>query len=145
MNADVSALIAKSQPMVQDLLRLLHGELVELGCSSYVKTIYIGYEVDGQMVAAAYPMPTAVEVALAIAEDRVHRLLRGASHLTWRTMPLLASITRPADVLEVRPLLIQAVNGVMSGTHTLSRDNEFFMRAKKSRANSRIREQPREE
>ena len=45
----------------KEFLSLLVGEF---GSIWYVKTIYVGSEVGGQMVASAYPHPNRLEVAL---------------------------------------------------------------------------------
>jgi hypothetical protein len=37
---------------VRPIATSLHEALLGLGCVSYVKTIYIGYDIDGEMVAA---------------------------------------------------------------------------------------------
>ena len=46
-----------------------HDIFVEYGCTSYVKTIYVGYDHDGEMVAALYGHSDHVEIALALPED----------------------------------------------------------------------------
>ena len=78
------------------------------GCLAYVKTIYIGYELDGEMIAAVYPRSDHLEVALAIPEDQEHELLRDASHLTWRTLPLAAVVTSKHDAIDIGDLLTMA-------------------------------------
>jgi len=53
------------------------------GCASYVKTIYVGYDIGGEMVAALYGHVDHVELALALDEDHPADGLIDASHLTW--------------------------------------------------------------
>lgn len=110
-----------------------HQILIDLGCSSYVKTIYIGYDFNGEMVAALYGHSDYVEVAIALSESYESRVLIDASHLTWRTLPVAAVLKSKADLKLFAPLAADACKGVLSGDHTVLRDNEFFVAAKKER------------
>jgi hypothetical protein len=107
--------------------------LTNLGCEAYVKTIYVGYEISGVMIAAMYPHPDHLEIALALEEDFEHPLLGLADHLSWRTLPVSAAITEPIQFREVLPLLDSAVERVVSGSHTVSRDNDFFKKRRGSK------------
>lgn len=96
------------------------------GCSSYVKTIYVGYEIDSEMVAAVYGHAKFVEVALSLAEDRESDLLHDANHLTWRTLPKCLRLFSLEEVSEAEHLLLEAINRVRGGLHNVCRDNDFY-------------------
>lgn len=110
----------------REILKGLLAEFDSLGCASYVKTIYIGFEFDGEMVAAAYPFARLVEVALALPEDHPSDLLGDATHLTWKTMPVLLQLTSFEDVSASRDLLSEAFSRVKSGTHAVALPNDRF-------------------
>ena len=122
---------------VQTLARQLDALLLAQGCTSYVKTIYVGYEIDGEMVAACYGHVDHVELALALPESEEHRLLVDATHLTWRTMPVAAIVRTATDSEEVSRLIEAACQRVRAGTHEVHRDNEFFVHARRERRPSR--------
>ena len=116
-----------------------HKQFVDEGCSSYVKTIYIGYDFKGEMVAALYGHADYVEVAIALPETRKSPILIDAAHLTWRTLPVAAVLKNKND-LEVFALLVKdACNGVLSGSHTVCRDNEFFAKARREQEEKGIK------
>lgn len=119
---------------VDETMRLVasgaHGVLLSHGCGSYVKTIYVGYEIEGEMVAALYAHPDTVEIALALAEDTASPLLVDAGHLTWRTLPVAAELRCEGDLVEFTHLAVEAVERVRQAKHDVSRDNEFFMARK---------------
>ena len=75
---------------------VIDDRFVALGCISYVKTIYVGYDLNGEMVAALYPHSDHIQIALAVEEDFEHRLLIDATHLRWRTVPRPLIIRRRA-------------------------------------------------
>jgi hypothetical protein len=100
---------------------------------SYVKTIYIGYDIGGEMVAALYAHADHVEVALALPEDAEGELLVDASHLTWRTLPVAAILKSEADVEQFSKLVSEAVERVADQTHDVKRDNDFFIRSRRER------------
>jgi len=56
--------ISELNPVARDLAASAHRIFAERGCSSYVKTIYIGYDLDGVMVGALYGHVDHLEVAL---------------------------------------------------------------------------------
>ncbi len=112
---------------MRPLAAAAHRVLVNGGCASYVKTIYIGYEIDGEMAAALYAHPDRLEVALALAEDATSPLLADAGHLTWRTLPVAAELRRQGDLAEFSQLAAEAVERVQHARHDVSRDNDFFM------------------
>ena len=111
----------------------VHEMFVAAGCSSYVKTIYIGYDIDGEMVAALYGRADHVEVALALAEDHPSSQLIDASHLTWKTLPVAAIGHDAAEVEKMAGLVVEACDRVRAGLHTVNRDNDFFIKAKRER------------
>ena len=110
-----------------------HQILADSGCSSYVKTIYIGYDFNGEMVAALYGHSDYVEIAIALSESIESPVLIDASHLTWRTLPVAAVLKSKDDLKKFAPLVKEACKGVLSGEHTVLRDNEFFKAAKRER------------
>ncbi len=125
----LAGLNKKTQPIAQ----LAHDLLVGLGCSSYVKTIYVGYDLDGVMVAALYGHVDYVEVALALEELYKSNILIDATHLTWRTLPVCAVLRTRTDVKEFIKLASVACGRVGTGVHHVDRDSEFFAKAKKER------------
>lgn len=113
------------------LCQQIHEMFLAAGCNSYVKTIYIGYDIDGEMVAALYGHADHVELALALAEDHLWSQLIDASHLTWKTLPVAAIGHDAAEVAQMQPLIDEACARVRAGQHDVNRDNEFFMKAKR--------------
>lgn len=91
------------------------------------------------MVAAVYAHSRHVEVALAVAEDNPDSRLRDASHLTWRTLPLLAAAETRSEVDELRPLFEEAVERVRSAVHGVERDNDYFIECRRRREDRRYR------
>jgi hypothetical protein len=114
----------------------VHEMFLAAGCNSYVKTIYIGYDIDGEMVAALYGHAGHVEVALALAEDHSSSQLIDASHLTWKTLPVAAIGHDAVEVKKMGPLIEEACTRVRAGQHLVNRDNDFFMKAKRERRKS---------
>jgi hypothetical protein len=111
----------------------IDNQFSDLGCNSYVKTIYVGYDLAGEMVAALYPHADSLEIALAIPEDFEHPLLVDASHLTWRTLPVAAIVRTQADLKSVADLITLACSSIGDGSHRVFRDNEYFMRSRRDR------------
>jgi hypothetical protein len=118
---------------VAALASSIHEILLDEGCSSYVKTIYIGYDVGGEMVAALYGHADHVEVALAVSDLNTSPLLVDASHLTWRTLPLSAIVRSTNDLSTLKVLIKDACSRVREGQHDVKRDNEYFMRSRRER------------
>ena len=116
---------------------MIDDRFMELGCNSYVKTIYVGYDLDGEMVAALYPYADHVEIALAVPEDFEHPLLIDASHLTWRTLPLAAVVRIKSDAKQMLPLIDAACRSVKEGSHNVHRENDYFVRSRKERRSQR--------
>jgi hypothetical protein len=133
ISEETRQLVANYSPKIQGIVYDLDGFLVNLGCVSYIKTIYIGYEIDGQMVAALYPYHKHVDLALAIPEDTIDPILTDASHLTWRSLPLLAMVRNTRDVAKAKKYSSLAAKQICSGFHKVNRDNEFFIRTKHER------------
>ena len=111
----------------------IHEMFVAEGCASYVKTIYIGYDIGGDMVAALYGHGDHVEVALAVSELNTSPILVDASHLTWRTLPLSAIVKTKEDLRDIEVLIADACERVRQGQHDVKRDNEFFMKSRRER------------
>jgi hypothetical protein len=118
---------------MRSLATAAHETLVALGCSSYVKTIYIGYDIEGTMVAALYAHADHIEVALALPEDAEGQLLVDAGHLTWRTLPVAAVLRHKRDLPGFRQLVAQACERVQNSSHLVMRDNDYFVRRKAGR------------
>ena len=98
-----------------------------------MKTIYVGYDIDGEMVAAVYGHADRLEVALALDENRAHPLLVDASHLTWRTLPVAAILRQKSDIEGLQELVAEGVARIQAGTHDVHRDNDFFVKSRKAR------------
>ena len=111
----------------------LHVALLAQGCDSYVKTIYIGYEISGEMVAALYAHANHIELALAVAEDHPNMVLKDASHLTWRTLPLALEIRSTDDLILAGELIEEACLRIRGGSHDVERDNDYFVRSRRDR------------
>ena len=99
----------------------------ECGCEAYVKTIYVGFTLGGEMVCAVYPHPNRLEVALALPEDVEGPEFKDATHLTWPTMPVAVEIHNAADTEMVLGHLSTAVGRVATGLHDVRRPPEHFM------------------
>ena len=132
-NSDAQAYLSEINKKVGPLASGLHDVLLSLGCVSYVKTIYIGYDIGGEMVAALYGRSDYVEIALALSEDAVGDLLIDASHLTWRTLPVAAVVRNTTDIQRFTELASAAVERVRNATHTVNRDNDFFAKSRRER------------
>ncbi len=109
----------------------LHDCLLSAGCTSYVKTIYIGYDLNGVMVAALYPHSDRVEIALALPDDHESALLIDATHLTWRTLPVAAIVKTENDLEEALHLAEEACQRIASGLHDVERPNDFFAKSQR--------------
>ena len=132
-HSDAEAYLASLNKKIGGLAAQAHRQLIDQGCTSYVKTIYIGYDFNGEMVAALYGHVDYVEVAIALPENFDSLILIDASHLTWRTLPVAAVIKSKDDLSRFSALVIAACEGVLSGSHTVLRDNDFFAKAKRER------------
>lgn len=121
------------RPPVGDLAWAAHDALVDLGCGSYVKTIYIGYDLGGEMVAALYGHTDHVEVALALPETAQSAILVDATHLTWRTLPLAALVRAEHDVPDFVRLAAMAAERVKTQMHDVALDNDHFIERRRGR------------
>lgn len=109
-------------------LRQVYSYLVDdEGCVPDVKTIYISFTLNGEMVAAIYPRSSRLEIALALPEVHSSELLEDASHLTWRTLPLMLRVNDAVGLDEGFELIEEAVNRVRQGVHNVKRPTEFFI------------------
>jgi hypothetical protein len=135
--AEVDSYLAALNPKVRKLASASNQVLIGQGCTAYVKTIYIGYDIDGEMVAALYANADHLEVALALPEDAEGDLIVDASHLTWRTLPVAATIRSLSEVeRSFTDLVTQACQRVREGRHDVERDNEHFIRFRRERRGS---------
>ena len=110
------------------LLAAIDGEFKRLGCEGYVKTIYVGWEVGGTLVAAVYPHANRVEIALALPEDHPSQLLKDGTHLTWRSLPVAVDVHLEDDFDLVSALIEEAVQRVRTGQHDTYLPVERFMK-----------------
>lgn len=100
--------------------------MTALGCTGYVKTIYLGYEVDQGTVTAIYPRHDHVELAMALEPSLDLPGLRDATHLKWRTLPVSMILSGPRlSRLGIENLSL-AHSRVSEHRHDVDRDPEFF-------------------
>jgi hypothetical protein len=132
-DGEAQTYLADLNKRVRPIATSMHEALLDLGCVSYVKTIYIGYDIDGEMVAALYGRGDHVETALALPEDAEGDLLIDARHLIWRTLPVAAIVRSKTDLVAFTQLALIAVEGVRTSSHTVNRDNEFFIKSRRER------------
>jgi hypothetical protein len=132
-NNDAQTYLSGMSKKMKPLAEALHASLISLGCVSYVKTIYIGYDIDGEMVAALYRHSNHVEIALALPEDAEGELLVDARHLTWRTLPVAAVVRSLSEVPDFEILAKAATERIKTATHNVSRDNDFFSKTRRER------------
>jgi hypothetical protein len=138
-HSDAEQFISAMNKQTSKVALAAHKTLVKEGCASYVKTIYIGYDLNGVMVAALYGHLEYVEVALALPERYESKVLIDATHLTWRTLPVAAVLQDRDDLSEFVEIAKVACDNVKSGNHMVSRDNEFFAAAKRERREKYLR------
>ena len=132
-DSDAQIYLRDANKKVSALATNLHKLFLKHGCVSYVKTIYIGYDIDGVMVAALYCHENRVELAIALEENHRSKLLIDATHLTWRTMPVAVVIQSKDDLSEAAELIIEATGRVKTGQNTVNRSSEFFAEVKKQK------------
>ena len=108
-HSEAEAYIAGLNNKIGKIVSEAHQILIDSGCSSYVKTIYIGYDFNGEMVAALYGHSDYVEVAIALSESHESSVLIDASHLTWRTLPVAAIVRTTLDIPQFSLLASTAV------------------------------------
>lgn len=118
---------------IRRLAQLVDEVFISLGCSRYRKTIYVGYEFDGEMVAAMYVHRDSLEIPLALPEDFSGALIEDAGHLTWRTLPVAATIRREDELNVFRSYADEAFERVKSEKHGVRRDNEYFAKSRRER------------
>jgi len=132
-SSEVLGYLSPLNSKARKLALAAHSVLDEQGCLSYVKTIYIGYEIDGRMVAALYAHTDHLEVALALPEDAEGALLIDATHLTWKTLPVALVVGSIDDLVEFKSLASLAAERVRSQSHDVERDNDYFIKARRAR------------
>ena len=136
MHLDAENFISKNAGKLDKIGVSAHSILCAEGCMSYVKTIYIGYELDGEMIAALYVRPEYIEVALSLPESFDSPILIDATHLTWKSMPVAAVLKTKSDINLFTNLAKEAAELVRSGKHAVSRDSNFFADAKRNLRNT---------
>ena len=132
-NGDAKIYLSEMGKKMRPIAEAIHEAMISLGCVSYVKTIYIGYDIDGEMVAALYGHTDHVEIALALPENAVGDLLVDASHLTWRTLPVAAIVRSPNEVSNFEQLAKLAAERVKTAAHNVNRDNDYFIKTRENR------------
>lgn len=131
------ALVEGQTEKAKALMADVYGALVEAsGCRPDVKTIYISFTKDDCLVASAHPGPDGIELALALPENHPSPLLADASHLTWRTLPLLVSISESTNREDVMDLVYEAMSRIESGEHDVDRPPEYFRAARRAQRRS---------
>lgn len=126
LNEEVEGLLGRFSEPTTSLARALISRVSAQGCDLYVKTIYVGVTVEGEMVAALYPRSGGVEVALALPDDHECELLKDASHLTWPTLPVCLDVKDREEANRAVLLIDEAYERVANGMHGVSRPPEFF-------------------
>ena len=91
------------------------------------KTIYVGFSIDGAMVAAVYPRSECLEVALALPQDIEGGEFKDATHLTWPTMPVCVEVRTKDDLALALGHIDAAAQRVRGGQHDVRRPNEHFI------------------
>ena len=137
MAATVESYLADLSPPVRKIMRSIIKTMIEQGSEAYVKTIYIGFDIAGEMVAAAYGHAKHVEIAVALDENHPATRLQDATHLTWRTLPVSLELTVASDVQKAEALLTEACERVRQGAHDVNRDNDHFINARQRHRPSR--------
>ena len=128
MISEAEGLVAGHGPLTRRATERIYGFLVDAhSCRPYVKTIYIGFEINGELVAALYPNAEHVEIAMALPESAEDPILIDATHLTWKTLPVAAVVRSTDDLDRTLDLLVDAVSAVTSGTHSVNRPNDHFI------------------
>jgi hypothetical protein len=133
-NQEAQTYLANMSKKTKPLATEIHTFLISLGCVSYVKTIYIGYSINEEMVAAMYGHVDHLEIAIALPENTESAILVDASHLTWRTLPVAAIVKQRIDMTEFREMAKIAVTNVNTKSHYVNRDNDFFTMARRKRS-----------
>lgn len=138
MIEDAARLISKMAPAARKAFNRAYDLLtIELGCAVHVKTIYIGFSYGPNMVAAAYPHPGEFEIALALPEKSDDPLLRDATHLTWRTLPVSLIVRSTEDADRLAEFIREAARRVEAGVHEVNRPIEdFATRSRRLRSSS---------
>lgn len=121
LTVGLSASLRKAHDRIYKLL------VDESGCDVYVKTIYVGFTIDGAMVAAVYPRGDRLEVAMALPENIDGPEFKDATHLTWPTMPVAMEVRTPDELVVALDHLRDAANRVRTGEHDVVRPNDHFI------------------
>jgi hypothetical protein len=130
---DQSLLPRTATKKARDLAVNVDQIFTNLGCNCYKKTIYLGYEYDGEMVAALYINRNYLEIPLALPEEYDGPLIEDARHLTWRTLPVAAVVKSKTDLNIFENYAREAFERVKNRSHTVLRDNQFFAKSRRER------------
>ena len=95
-------------------------------CFPDVKTINLTFTRGEDLVASAHIGSNYLELALALPEDHPSPLLEDASHLTWRTLPVMVDITKKTNPKQVLHLTKEAAERIVNGEHDINRSIEYF-------------------
>ena len=124
---EAAELVAGLPKALQRAFRACYALLVDQGgCDPYVKTIYVGFSLDGEMVAAIYPHHDRLEIAMALPENIEGSEFKDATHLTWPTMPVAVEVRSADDTELVLGHLREAFRRVVTCEHDVRRPNEHF-------------------
>lgn len=128
MIPEATALSAGMKAPLKKMFQQVYATLSDdLRCDVYVKTIYVGFSIDGAMVAAMYPHKDNLEIALALPEDIDGSEFKDATHLTWPTMPVCIEVRSAADLRACLGHLRSAASRVRDGEHDVVRPNDHFI------------------
>lgn len=95
----------KSRPLFRPL-EFLYGWFEDAGCRAYVKTVYVGFDLNGYLVGAIYVRGAEyLEVAVALPADDRFPGLYPADHLKWASLPVAFQVRPGDDLTRLVPVL----------------------------------------
>jgi hypothetical protein len=95
----------KSRPLFGPL-EFLYGWFEDAGCRAYVKTVYVGFDLNSYLVGAIYVRGAEyLEVALALPADDRFPGLYAADHLKWASLPVALQVRPGDDLTRLVPVL----------------------------------------
>lgn len=125
--AEAQELVSSVPKPLQRTFAACYAMLVDqCGCDAYVKTIYVGFTLGDEMVAAIYPRRDHLEVAMALDENVEGDEFKDATHLTWPTMPVALEIHDVKDTDLALRHLREALRRIATNEHHVRRANEHF-------------------
>lgn len=109
-----------SQPLFGPL-EFLYGWFEDAGCRAYVKTIYVGFDLNGYLVAAIYVRGGEyLEVALALPADDRFPDLYPADHLKWASLPVAFQVRPEDDLSRLVPVLERTLDRARHGFQAMA-------------------------